>query len=76
MHADKLNDVITYYFMAQRVKPKLTDNPEYNNYVSQVTLLHEMLIYSMKTKQSLETENISKLKTLLKDFQKAYLQKT
>jgi len=76
-HADDTSHIITYYFMAQRIKPAdKTDSEAYNEYVKKLTLLHEMLIYSMKAKQSTDPANVEKLKALLTEFQNVYSDKT
>lgn len=72
-HADELSDIVTYYFMAQRVKPvEKADGKAYEDYVKKLTLLHEMLVYSMKAKQTTDLSNVEKLGTLLAEFQTAY----
>jgi hypothetical protein len=71
-HADALSEIVTGYFMAQRVKPVAVDSPQYKKYIEQLTLLHQMLQTSMKCKQTTELLHIEELKTLLDDFSKAY----
>jgi nickel superoxide dismutase len=72
-HADEISHIITYYFMAQRVKlPEKGNKKAYNDYIKKLTLLHEMLVYTMKTKQTTDTANVAKLRTLLKQFHEAY----
>ena len=71
-HADALSEIVTDYFMAQRVKPAAADSPHYKNYIEQLTLLHEMLQTSMKCKQTTDLAQVEKLKTLLDKFSKAY----
>jgi nickel superoxide dismutase len=73
-HADDTADIITYYFMAQRIAP--VDKKEaagYEKYIKQLTLLHEMLACSMKTKQTTDLANVEKLRSLLAEFRTAYL---
>ena len=73
-HADELSEIVTYYFMAQRIKPAdKADNEAYGEYVKKLTLLHGMLVYSMKAKQTTDLANIEKLRTLLAEFRTAYL---
>ena len=75
-HADDTAEIVSYYFMAQRIKPAdKSDAPAYEKYVKQLTLLHEMLIYSMKAKQTTDLANVEKLRGLLTDFQTSYLGK-
>ena len=72
-HADEMSNIITYYFMAQRIKlPPEGDGKAYSTYVKNLTLLHEMLVYTMKTKQTTELENVEKLRALLSRFREAY----
>lgn len=73
-HAERISQVITYYFMAQRIKPvEKTDTEAYVKYVKKLVLLHEMLICSMKSKQTTDLKNVEKLRSLLNDFRSAYL---
>ena len=75
-HADEISHIVTYYFMAQRVKlPAKDDVKAYNTYVKKLTLLHEMLIYAMKTKQTTDLDNVDKLRSLLDEFHKVYFGK-
>lgn len=72
-HADDIAHIVTYYFMAQRVKPTdEADATAYNNYVVKITLLHRMLVQSMKAKQSADPANVDKLRNLLKNFHSVY----
>lgn len=72
-HADELSDIVTYYFMAQRIKlPEEGNVKAQNEYVKKLTLLHKMLVYSMKAKQTADLANVEQLKSLLKEFHDAY----
>ncbi|KKL92191.1 hypothetical protein LCGC14_1887160 [marine sediment metagenome] len=72
-HADELSHIVTYYFMAQRIKPvDKTNGKAYNEYIKKLTLLHEILIYSMKAKQTTDLSNVEKLRGLLTEFRVAY----
>ena len=72
-HADDISHIVTYYFMAQRVKlPPEGDRKANNAYVKKLTLLHQMLVFSMKTKQTTDASNVEKLRHLLEDFHRAY----
>ncbi len=75
-HADELSHIITYYFMAQRVKlPAPGDTKARDEYVKKLILLHEMLVYTMKTKQTTDLGNADKLRSLLDEFRKVYFSK-
>lgn len=72
-HADALSEIVTQYFMTQRIKPvDETDKQGYTKYVQQITSLHQMLVYSMKCKQTTDLENVQKLKDLLNQFKELY----
>ena len=58
-----------------RIKPVSdTKSKAYQEYIRKLTLLHEMLIYSMKAKQTTDLSNVEKLKALLAEFRSAYFQ--
>ncbi|AQQ71546.1 superoxide dismutase, Ni [Limihaloglobus sulfuriphilus] len=76
-HAAQLSEIITYYFMAQRIKPVSTaqNDAQKELYTKQVTLLHEMLVTTMQTKQSTDLTLIPKLRGQLHDFSHLYNEK-
>ncbi len=73
-HADELRQIVTYYFMAQRFNPVEPDKSEdYEKYITKFTLLHKMLVYSTKAKQTTDLSNVEKLGRLLTQFRTEYL---
>jgi nickel superoxide dismutase len=76
-HANKIQEIVTQYFMTQRVKPLAPDADDVakEKYVKQLTLLHEMLVYAMKAKQTTDTANTDKLRELVHDFSHLYAAK-
>ncbi len=73
-HAEDIAHTASYYFMAQRVKPvDKGDAAGYEKYIRQLTLLHEMIIYSTKAKQTTDLANVEKLRSLLAEFRVSYL---
>jgi len=75
-HADELTHLVTYYFMAQRVKPADQDKEDaYKKYIHELTLLHHMVVHSMKAKQTVDLGQTEKLKGLIKEFRASYLGK-
>ena len=75
-HTDDISQIITYYFMAQRIKPADKADPhQYEHYIEKLTMLHEMLVYTMKAKQSTELQNVEKIRALLAEFKTAYFEK-
>ncbi|MCD6395635.1 MAG: superoxide dismutase [Planctomycetes bacterium] len=72
-HADDTSHIITYYFMAQRLKPVAKDTgAAYKVYIRKLTLLHEMLVNCMKAKQTTDLAHVEKLRGLLAEFKTAY----
>ena len=72
-HADELAEIVTFYFMAQRVKPVPEDGKaDYAQYVDKITLLHQILVASMKAKQTTDVELCAQLRSLIDRFEKTY----
>lgn len=75
-HADYLSEIVTQYFMAQRIKPVDADAGQaYQDYITKLTLLHKMMVYSMKCKQTTDLDNVKKLRECLDQFSSAYMGK-
>lgn len=65
-HADKVANIATQYFLAQRTKPVSKDDKKaYAAYSDKLAVLHEIIVASMKSKQSLDTANTDKLHKLI-----------
>ena len=71
-HAQKIQDIVTAYFMAQRIKPAGHDAAAQKTYVSKLTLLHAIQIHAMKATQSTDPEQIEILRKLIAKFRVAY----
>jgi nickel superoxide dismutase len=73
-HAQKLQDIVTAYFMAQRIKPPADhgDEKAMNEYLHKLALLHAIQIHAMKAKQSIDIGEIATLRDLVTQFRKAY----
>jgi nickel superoxide dismutase len=72
-HAENIQKIVTEYFMTQKVK--LTDDKdsaEKEVYLEKLSLLHELLVYSMKAKQTTDLNNVKKLKEVVESFEKVY----
>lgn len=65
-HADELQEIVAQYFMTQRIKPDAKD------YDKKLGILHQMLIYSMKCKQTTDLSYVTTLRNLVKEFQGIY----
>lgn len=75
-HADKFSEIVTYYFMTQKIKPVDPENTKaYKKYQNQIEILHKMLVYAMQAKQTTDLENVKKLRELITSFEDSYFHK-
>lgn len=75
-HADEIAHIVSYYFLAQRVKPADQKDPKaLKEYLAKITVLHEMIVQAMKAKQTTDLAHAEKLRSLLKVFHKLYFGK-
>lgn len=75
VHAVKLQDIATQYFMFQRIKPKdSSDKKAYKKYMSQLELMHRITVYAMKCKQGTDKINTAKILSLLHEFEHSYFE--
>ena len=68
-HANQLQEIVTQYFMTQRIKFDTKD------YDKKLGMLHKMLVYTMKCKQTTDLKNVEALKKLNKEFSDIYFKK-
>lgn len=66
-HADEIIDIACHYFLAQRIKPGM------DHYEENLKTLHEIIIYSMKAKQTTDVKNAEKLKELIHTLEHTYM---
>jgi nickel superoxide dismutase len=72
-HADAFTEIVTYYFLAQRIKiADPSDTEAMAKYQKQLGLLHELVVYAMKCKQTTDLASVSKLSELLDKFVETY----
>jgi nickel superoxide dismutase len=69
-HAQKIIDETANYFLAQRIKPGD------EHYADKLELLHHIIVYSMKSKQSVESEPVETLGKKIAAFKDIYLDHT
>jgi len=72
-HAELIQEIADQYFLTQRVKfadPK--DEEKYVKYINQLTYLHQLIVFSMKTKQSTDLKQVENLKDALAKFEASY----
>ena len=65
-HAQNIHDIISQYFLTQRIKQSS------RNYENELITLHQLLVSVMKCKQSVDKENVKKSDKLLDDFSQLY----
>lgn len=68
-HANKIQHVVTQYFMTQRIKP------DADNYDKKVAVLHQMLVAAMKCKQTTDATHVASLRSLAGQFTELYFGK-
>lgn len=72
-HANKIQEIVTQYFMTQRVKsadPK--DVGAQKEYLKKLELLHKMLFQAMRAKQTTDLRHVERLRELTGEFHQAY----
>ncbi len=65
-HAQNIQDIISNYFLTQRVKQSS------KNYENELITLHQLLVSVMKCKQSVDKINVKNSNKLLDDFSEFY----
>jgi len=76
-HATEIQDIVTAYFMAQRIKaPESTgDEAAMKEYLHKLALLHAIQVHAMKAKQGTDLGEIQILRDLVGEFRAAYFGK-
>ena len=73
VYADKINGIVTEYFLKQRIKPVSSgEKTAYRDYTNKLVLLHQIMVHSMKAKQTTDLEHIKEMSSLLNEFHKLY----
>ena len=65
-HAQNIHDIISQYFLTQRIKQNS------KNYENELITLHQLLVSVMKCKQSVNKENVKESDKLVDDFSQLY----
>lgn len=72
-HANLIQEITKQYFLTQRVKiADPSDADKYKKYITELSSLHQLLVFSMKSKQGIDLENIEKMRAALATFEEAY----
>jgi len=73
-HANKIQHIVTQYFMTQRIKvPAADDAVAQKKYAAQLAVLHRILVYAMKAKQSRDQAQPALLKKAIDEFRVLYV---
>lgn len=70
-HAEKLAEIMTYYFLAQRIKP--TEPIE--KYQTELKLIHGIILSTMKAKQTVDLQHVETLRKLIDELERVYTNK-
>jgi len=72
-HAAEMQYIVSQYFLHQRIKPTdPSDSEHYDKYIKELTLLHQILVFSMKSKQSTDLSIIESLNKTVDAFAHSY----
>lgn len=72
-HAKKIQDIVSQYFLHQRIKPvDPSDEEAYAKYQKQLEVLHHILVFAMKSKQSTDLNVIDTLREKVGNFESIY----
>ena len=65
-HATEAQHIVSQYFLTQRIKP------DTDQYEKKLATLHQMMQAAMKCKQTVDTANVEKLRSLTEEFKGLY----
>ena len=71
-HAGDIQEIVTAYFLTQRIKPKEKKAKEYKKYVDQTVVLQQILVSAMKCKQTVDPAHTAKTLELIDQFVQTY----
>lgn len=74
-HAVKIQEIVSQYFLHQRIKPVSKEEKGYATYIKRLELLHQLQVYSMKAKQTTDLKYTEKLRVILAEFESSYFHK-
>lgn len=71
-HAIKIQEIVSQYFLHQRIHIKQPGDEHYDKYVNELILLHKISVYAMKAKQSTDLSLIKIMTETVNTFEKSY----
>jgi nickel superoxide dismutase len=73
-HADQVAEIVTQYFLQQRIKPEEADSAP-DKWAAKVKACHALLVFSMKAKQGADLASVQKLREQVAALKQAYFSK-
>ena len=74
-HASRIQESVSSYFLAQRIKPKERGESGRQNYVNQTLLLQQLIVAAMKCKQNVDLSKCDVASELVTKFSVSYFDK-
>jgi nickel superoxide dismutase len=75
-HAEEFSEILSYYFLAQRLVPKAAEETEARSvYLEQLELAHRLIVTAMKAKQTVDLAHVQTLRELLTKLHNSYFKK-
>ena len=74
-HAQNIQDIISAYFLAQRIKPKEKGEKAYKQYVSLVSSCQKIIFHAMKCKQNTDLSHAKTLRLQIDSLIENYFDK-
>ena len=73
-HAEEIQDIVSQYFLHQRVKPvsSTADGKAVSAYTNKLRILHSIQVNAMKAKQTTDLTYVENLRKAIHDFEHAY----
>jgi|TARA_B110000263_G_scaffold241983_1_gene246897 nickel superoxide dismutase len=71
-HASNIQETVSSYFLAQRIKPKKKGESGRQQYVNQTLLLQQLIVAAMKCKQNVDQSKCDAVTDLIDEFSVSY----
>ena len=72
-HAKLIQEIAEQYFITQRIKFAEPDDQEkYTKYITQLTSMHRLIVFAMKSKQTTDVANVEQMQQALEVFEGSY----
>ena len=72
-HARLIQEIAEQYFLTQRVKfAEPSEGEKYEKYITQLTSMHQLIVYAMKSKQTTDVANVEAMSKALTAFEDSY----